>query len=280
MSTCCSYCCSVRRDWVSSDWKGAQAQIGALPEVDHEGPVVEEECGGMSSVQLGPIPQPKTKPLLGNLPDIDGERATLSLMELAREYGPIFQLDLLGRYLIVVSSHELVDELCDERRFDKMLHGPLRELREFAGDGLFTADTAEPNWGKAHRILMPAFGPAALQGMFDGMLDIAEQLLVKWERQGPDARIDVSDTTTRLTFDTIALCSFSYRFNSLYSDHMPPFVAAMVRNLLEAGNRTRRLPLQTRLMVRTRHQADEDRRLQFELADELIDERRRRPSPE
>src|SRR5205823_13084045 len=76
----------------------------------------------------------------------------------------------------------------------------------------------------------------------------------------------------------IALCSFSHRFNSLYSDHMPSFVAAMVRNLLEAGARTRRLPLQTKLMLRARHQADEDRRIQFELADQLIDERMRRPS--
>ena len=34
-----------------------------------------------------------------------------------------------------------------------------RNIRDFAGDGLFTAKTEEPNWAKAHRLLMPAFGP-------------------------------------------------------------------------------------------------------------------------
>lgn len=29
---------------------------------------------------------------------------------------------------------------------------------------------------------MPAFGPAAIRDMFDGMADIASQLLLKWER--------------------------------------------------------------------------------------------------
>jgi cytochrome P450/NADPH-cytochrome P450 reductase len=179
-----------------------------------------------------PIPQPHPTPLLGNLPDVDAEKGVLGLMELAREYGPIYRLELPGADIVVVGSQELVDELCDERRFDKTLHRSLRQVRDFAGDGLFTAWTDEPNWGAAHRILMPAFGPAALRTMFDGMVDIAEQLLLKWERQGPAHRIDVSDNTTRLTLDTIALCSFGYRFNSLYSDQMHPFVGAMVRSLV------------------------------------------------
>jgi cytochrome P450 / NADPH-cytochrome P450 reductase len=227
-----------------------------------------------------PIPQPTPVPLLGNLPSIDRDKGVLGLMELADTYGPIYRLELPGGELIVVSSQELVHELSDESRFDKKLHNPLQQVRDFAGDGLFTAETQEPNWQAAHRILMPAFGPAALSAMFDGMVDIAEQLLVKWERQGPGHRIDVGDNTTRLTLDTIALCSFSYRFNSLYSDEMHPFVGAMVRSLVESGERGSRLPLQTRLMLRTRHQYDEDKRLMYEVADQLIAGRRRNPSPE
>lgn len=227
-----------------------------------------------------PIPQPRPRPLVGNLPDLDAEKGIFGLMELAEEYGPIYRLRLLNNELTVVSSQALVDELCDEKRFDKKLHAPLRQVRDFGGDGLFTADTDEPNWGAAHRILMPAFGPAALRSMFDGMTDIAEQLLVKWERQGPSHRIDLSGDTTRLTLDTIALCSFSYRFNSMYSEQMHPFVGAMVRSLVESGERGRRLPLQNRVMVRTRHQYDEDKRLMYEIADQLIADRRRHPLPE
>ncbi len=226
-----------------------------------------------------PIPQPRPRPLLGNLPDVDPEKGIFGLMELAETYGPIYRLEMLGNELVIVSSRELVDELCDEARFDKALHRALQNVRDFAGDGLFTAETQEPDWGAAHRILMPAFGPAALQRMFDGMVDIAEQLLLKWERQGPAHRVDVADNTTRLTLDTIALCSFSYRFNSMYSDEMHPFVGAMVRSLVESGERGRRLPIQNRLLLRKRHQYDEDKRLMDEIADQLIADRRRHPLP-
>jgi cytochrome P450/NADPH-cytochrome P450 reductase len=77
----------------------------------------------------------------------------------------------------IVSSQELVNEICDEKRFCKKVGGGLTEIRAFAGDGLFTANTfpedvSEPNWGKAHRILMPAFGPKTIQSMLPNMLDI------------------------------------------------------------------------------------------------------------
>ncbi len=204
----------------------------------------------------------------------------LGLVDLAREHGGLFRLQAPGRDLLVVSSQELVDELCDETRFDKNLHPALRQVRDFTGDGLFTAETDEPHWGAAHRILMPAFGPAALREMFTGMVDIADQLLLKWERQGPGHRIEVSDNATRLTLDTIALCSFSYRFNSFYREQMHPFVSAMVRALLEAGVGSRPAPTQDRAMLAARDQYEEDKRLMFEVAEQLIDDRRHNPLPD
>jgi cytochrome P450 / NADPH-cytochrome P450 reductase len=170
------------------------------------------------------IPGPKPAPVVGNIPEIETHAPVQSMMKLAQEYGPIFRLELPGRELIVISSQALVNEWCDEQRFDKKVHASLQQVRDFAGDGLFTAETQEPNWGKAHRILMPVFGPAALRNMVPAMVDIAEQLLMKWERQGPGQRLDVVDNTTRLTLDTIALCAFDYRFNSLYEKEMHPFV--------------------------------------------------------
>src|SRR6476620_9123220 len=226
-----------------------------------------------------PIPQPPTKPVVGNLPDIDASKGVLGLVDVAEEYGPIVRIEVFSRNMIAVSSQELVNEVCDETRFGKVLGISLRSVRESAGDGLFTAETEEPNWQMAHRILMPAFGPAALKRMFAGMDDILEQLLLKWERLGPTARIDVPDNTTRLTLDTIALCSFSYRFNSLYREALHPFVGAMVRALVESGSRARRLPVQNKIMLRRRHQLEEDNALMFEVADQMISDRRRNPSP-
>ncbi len=113
---------------------------------------------------------------------------------------------------MVVSGFELVNELCDETRFDKSVRGPLRRLRSFAGDGLFTAYTQEPNWSKAHNILLPAFSQHAMQGYHPMMLDIAEQLVLKWGRLNADEEIDVTRDMISLTLDTIGLCGFDYRF--------------------------------------------------------------------
>ncbi|HEY5002651.1 MAG TPA: hypothetical protein VII61_05835, partial [Ktedonobacteraceae bacterium] len=43
------------------------------------------------------IPQPPTKMLVGNLLDVMGRTPTQDIIKLAREYGPIIQLDLPGR---------------------------------------------------------------------------------------------------------------------------------------------------------------------------------------
>ncbi|MEO6747573.1 MAG: cytochrome P450 [Caldimonas sp.] len=224
-----------------------------------------------------PIPQPKGDPLIGNLRQIDGDAPMQGFMRMARIHGPIFQLEFFGRPLILVSSQEIVDELCDESRFDKRVHATLKNIRDFAGDGLFTAKTDEPNWPKAHRLLMPAFGPIGMRGMFDQMLDIADQMLVRWERFGPSTVIEVTDDMTRLTLDTIALCAFDYRFNSFYQQEMHPFVGAMVDALSETGARERRLDIANKLMLRKKRAYEDDLKLMREVADGLIAERKRDP---
>lgn len=65
----------------------------------------------------------------------------------------------------------------------------------------------EENWGVAHRVLVSAFGPLAIRGMFDEMHEVVSQLALKWARQGSSARIDVGEDLTRLTLDTVALTS-------------------------------------------------------------------------
>ena len=123
----------------------------------------------------------------------------------------------------------MVDDLCDDARFDKLVGLSQREFRKtHKSAGLFTADTDDPLWKSAHDILLPSFSTWAMKGYLDPMIDIAEQLCLKWERLNPDEPIDVTADMTRLTLDTIALCGFSYRFNSFYRDSQHPFVAAMM----------------------------------------------------
>src|SRR6202049_2399066 len=134
-----------------------------------------------STNRLSPIPHPPTKPVVGNMLSLD------------------------SRAPVIAAGHDPVDELSDEKRFDKAVRGPLRRVRAIAGDGLFTADTTEPNWGKAHNILLQPFGNRAMQSYHPSMVDIADQLVKKWERLNADDEIDVVHDMTALTLDTFGL---------------------------------------------------------------------------
>lgn len=125
---------------------------------------------------------------------------------------------------------------------------------------------------------MPTFGPKAIQDMFGNMLDIAEQLCVKWERMGSSNVIDIVDNMTRLTLDKIALCAFDYRFNSFYQVEMHPFVNAMVEALSEAGNKSLKLRIQDKLSIRANRKYRENISLMHTTADELISERKKHPN--
>jgi cytochrome P450/NADPH-cytochrome P450 reductase len=232
---------------------------------------------GAASAQLEPIPQPPGKPIVGNLFELESGAAVQSLNRLARDHGPIFKISVLGHDVILVSGFALADELCDTQRFEKLAGAGARQARAFVGDGLFTADTDNPNWQKAHRILMPAFSQQAMQAYFPDMLDVAVQLVKKWQRLNPDDEVNVPADTTRLTLDTIGLCGFGYRFNSFYRERPHPFVEAMTRCLTEAMDRTSRLPVQDRLSLREHRQFDADLEVMNTLVDRLIQERLAQP---
>src|SRR5205085_10302628 len=115
-----------------------------------------------STNRLSPIPHPPTKPVVGNMLSLDSTAPVQNLARLAKELGPIFWLDMMGAPLVIVSVHELVDELSDEKRFDKAVGVLLRRVGTVAGDGLFTADTTEPNWTNAHNILLQPYDNGAM----------------------------------------------------------------------------------------------------------------------
>src|SRR5579863_8458635 len=223
---------------------------------------------------LSPIPHPPKQPVVGNMFSVDAKAPIQSLSNLAKELGPIFWLDLWGAPVVFVSNFALVDELSNEKRFDKAVRGSLRRVRAIAGDGLFTADTDEPNWNKAHNILMQPFGNRAMQSYHPSMVDIAEQLVKKWERLNADDEIDVVHDMTALTLDTIGLCGFDYRFNSFYRRDYHPFVESLVRSL-ETIMMIRGLPLENLWMKKRRRDLAGDVAFMNRMVDEIVAERRR-----
>ncbi|MFD5438519.1 cytochrome P450, partial [Kitasatospora sp. NPDC127067] len=156
----------------------------------------------------------------------------LRIMELAREHGPAFVQRLHGRDTLVVSGLELVTELADETRFTKSIGPALENVRQFTGDGLFTAYNDEPNWARAHDILMPAFALGSMRTYHPVMLRVARRLVDSWDRREAAGQpVDVPGDMTRMTLDTIGLAGFGFDFGSFERDEPHPFVEAMVRCL-------------------------------------------------
>ncbi|KAI0844915.1 bifunctional P-450:NADPH-P450 reductase [Daldinia vernicosa] len=234
----------------------------------------------MATKSTVPIPEPPQLPFFGYVTGVDPENTLISFARISEKYGEIFRARVPGASLVFLSTHALVDEVCDEKRFQKKPNDVLTQLRAGLHDGLFTATNDEPNWGIAHRVLMPAFGPKGIRDMFDEMKDIGSQLALKWARHGPYARINAPQDFTRLTLDTIALCSMGFRFNSFYSENLHPFVNSMTEFLLESGRRSQRLPLPS-FIYRTQDKIYESHiAVLAETAQAVLDERLADPGNE
>ncbi|KAF2833493.1 NADPH-cytochrome P450 reductase-like protein [Ophiobolus disseminans] len=225
------------------------------------------------------IPGPPGLPLLGNLSDIDAENPIQSLCTLTTKYGPLWRFRIGSAERVVVASQALMDEVCDEERFSKIVAASLEQVRNGVHGGLFTAyGPQEKEWGIAHRVLLPQLGPLSIRSMFPEMQDIASQLVMKWARHGSDHTIQVVDDFTRLTLDTIALCAMDYRFNSYYYQKMHPFVDAMADFLKVSGDRARRDAI-TQMFYRAESQKYwEDIELLRKTSLEVINTRRENPT--
>ena len=220
------------------------------------------------------IPEPKKQPFIGNVLSIDANNPLQGLMEMTHDLGPIFRLDMMGTPIVIASGADIVEELCDENRFDKAVRGALRKVRAIGGDGLFTANTTDPNWQKAHNILLPAFSGQAMKNYMPMMQDVASQLVTKWERMNIDDEIDVVHDMTAVALDTIGICGFDYRFNSFYRRDYHPFIDALNRTL-ETCMMQRGLPFEETLLRRRLSQMEEDVEFMNALVDQIIRERRR-----
>ncbi|MFD9903383.1 cytochrome P450 [Streptomyces sp. NPDC059063] len=194
-------------------------------------------------------------------------------MALAREHGPVFRRRLHGRDTIFVSSYALVDELSDENRFAKGIGPALENIREVTADGLFTAYNDEPNWAKAHDILLPAFALRSMRAYHPTMLTAARRLVAAWDAHAADGTpVDVSADMTRMTLDTIGLAGFGYDFASFDRTDPHPFVQALVRALSHSQAALSRAPEGDYAAEDRAFKADAD--FLASVVDDVIDQRR------
>ena len=169
------------------------------------------------------------RPVIGDVAGVDRARPLQGTMERAAGLGPIFEMHVFAQKFVFVSGGHLAAEMCDESAFSKGLSPALEALRDFVGDGLFTAYNDEPNWRLAHDLLRPAFSREAMQGYHPTMLQTVNELFAMWDaHEGP---VDVSQGMTKLTMETLSRAAFSHDFGSLTQEDPHPFIPAMIAAL-------------------------------------------------
>lgn len=221
-------------------------------------------------------------PVIGSLPWLvrpEGFVERLqALGEHYREFGA-FRVRVPGQpeRLFVINA-DLGTELCDESKWEKVVDGPQLKIRDFAGDGLFTAFAEEPNWGKAHRLLAPGFSNASMDRYFPAMVEVLDQLVAHWSKQSEP--VDVVRDMTKMTLDTISVCGFDHRFSSFDKDEMHPFLVALQRALQESIDSLVRLPFMEWAYVRTKRRYQRDIQTMFRLVDDVIAARKKLPQSE
>ncbi|WP_406119220.1 cytochrome P450 [Streptomyces sp. NBC_00989] len=210
-------------------------------------------------------PHPQPVDTLPGVPVVDitatgpGRTPMQQIMDLMHRHGPVFVRRLHGRDTLFVSDLDLVTDLADERRFAKHIGPALENVRAFAADGLFTAYNDEPNWAKAHDILMPAFALGSMRTYHPVMLKVARRLVESWDRGARAGQpVNVPDDMTRMTLDTIGLAGFDYDFGSFERDEPHPFVESMVRCLEWSMTRLARVPGEDHSAADAAFRADAD----------------------
>jgi cytochrome P450 len=174
---------------------------------------------------------PRRVPLLGDVFGLQPDSSMQNAMGMA-ELGPICEFRFMGARYVLATGADAVNDLNDETRFCKHVGPDIEALRIVAGDGLFTAYNDEPNWLKAHQLLMPAFSQAAMRRYHAVMFDVAGELTDRWDQRADrNDTVDVSTDTTRVTLETIGRCTAGYSFGCFQSDVVHPFVAHMVSAL-------------------------------------------------
>ena len=111
-------------------------------------------------------------------------------------------------------------------------------------------------------------------------MEISSQMILMWDRFGPSHEIDCIEDVTRLTFDTIGLCGFGFRFNEFYTDEPHPFAKQLQEALFESGRRGNRPPVMNHFYYSAEQRRQENIAQMGELCEKIVKDRIDHPKPD
>ncbi|WP_243706850.1 cytochrome P450 [Mycobacterium marinum] len=243
----------------------------------------EREPDAMTAPTAARIPHPRFRlPVLGDLLTIDFASPVLGTTEKLRNSADgILEQRIFALSAVALGDAALIDEVNDEARWQKHVGPLVDKLRLTLGDGLFTAYNDEPNWHKAHNILMPAFTKAAMKNYHDSMTLTVRELIEAWNAQrASQSWIDVPAHINRLTVEIIARAGLGHSLGKLTDPDENTFGATLISelNYIRRAMRVDPIPLYNKVFGKKRYLEHlADREFIRSLVDDIVETRRRNP---
>ncbi len=175
---------------------------------------------------------PGARPVFGHTAALRERR--LGLFEDALAQGPVSQLKLMGRRIVVVSSPETAQELLvDRAAVTRKSPGLKLLLSHLAGEGLFMSEGEL--WRRQRRLLAPLFQPATLKRYEQVMVDTATEVARSWS---DGVRLDLAHEMTKVTMEVVARTLFGTQAANRSAE-----LGAAITELLGWANRGAASPL-------------------------------------
>ncbi|KAI9224647.1 cytochrome P450 [Blastocladiella britannica] len=166
------------------------------------------------------IKGPRPAPIFGNVHQFAPDM-TAALHENGKLYGKTFMFKVFDTNIYATTDPDVVQRVALETPFfTKKIAGVLKEIQTFAGHGLFTSDTTDPEWEPAHKMLMPTFSSGAMKQYMEDMNHVTAQMVNSFD-QMHGHKMHVTEWMTRFTLQTIGVCGFGYDMHLLDSPDAP-----------------------------------------------------------
>ncbi|OBZ91248.1 hypothetical protein A0J61_00693 [Choanephora cucurbitarum] len=225
------------------------------------------------------IPSPPRLPFVGNLYEMLPNLFE-GWMRQFENLGPLVKVDFLGRTFVGTNSPVYAEIFAKESEYFTKKAGAtsLKEIKEFARQGLFTTDTEDIDWKLAHKLLIPSFSPRAIYQKDMG--ELTQQTIRILEQFEPEEPVEILDWTTNLTFQTIGRIGFGYDFNLLSSRDQPPndFIEAMSYCLKLSVQRFQQAQFIKSLPIEANRKFDRCVKLMHDTVDSVIAKRKASPN--
>ena len=205
------------------------------------------------------------------------------VLDLAQRNSPITRYNDSNLF---VMTAELAAEVCDEARFEQSRIAAMGRnekhpqsnqtatLRGFLGDGLQSAYTDEPAWGRGHRILANAFSPSSVSEHVDAITDCCAELVMRLESVDNGRDVEIPTMTASLFFDIMSRYAFSQMMGSFYGDKPPEIIETAKRVIHELVLRRILPPEIMKFDIRGNREINRDIAEMHAFADQIVAARR------